>query len=98
MKSAGASDAEVQAALRFDPRGIGLSVKEQALFDFSLRANGDPHSMTREDIDTVKRAGATDGPQGVRIGVSLAGLLGGGITLVVALALAWIVRRRGTPR
>jgi len=45
-----------------------------------------------------ERAGATDGPQGVRIGVSLAGLVGGGITLVVALALAWMVRRRGTPR
>jgi cobalt/nickel transport system permease protein len=44
------------------------------------------------------RAAAADGPPGVRIGVSVAGIVGGGITLVVALALAWIVRRRGNPR
>jgi cobalt/nickel transport system permease protein len=43
-------------------------------------------------------AAAADESAGVRIGVSVAGIVGGGITLVVALALAWILRRRGTPR
>jgi uncharacterized peroxidase-related enzyme len=60
MLAAGASDEEVKAALAMDPEKLGLSPKEQALFDFSLRANGDPHAMTRADIEAVKRAGATD--------------------------------------
>lgn len=60
MLAAGASDDEVKAALAMDPEKLGLSPKEQALFDFALRANGDPHSMTREDVDAVKKAGATD--------------------------------------
>ncbi len=60
MLAAGASDEEVKAALAMDPEKLGLSAKEQALFDFALRANGDPHSMTRGDIDAVKAAGATD--------------------------------------
>ena len=39
---------------------MGLSDKEQALFDFAMRANGDPHSMTRNEIEAVHRAGASD--------------------------------------
>lgn len=60
MRNAGASEEEVDAALTFDPSRMGLSEKEQALFDFALRANGDPHSMTREEVDVVRAAGATD--------------------------------------
>lgn len=61
MKEAGATDEQVQAALRFDPRGIGLSAKEQALFEYALKANGDPHGMRPEDLAPLRAAGATDG-------------------------------------
>jgi uncharacterized peroxidase-related enzyme len=61
MKEAGASHEEVQAALRFDAKGIGLSAKEQALFEYALKANGDPHAMTPEDIEPLRAVGATDG-------------------------------------
>lgn len=60
MRSAGASEGEVEAALSFDPAGMGLSDKEQALFEFAMRANGDPHSMTRAEVDAVRSAGASD--------------------------------------
>ena len=61
LKGAGATEAEVAAALNFDPRGIGLSEKEQALFEYALKANGDPHGITRADIDALRAGGATDG-------------------------------------
>lgn len=61
LRGAGASDAEVEAALRFDPKGIGLSEKEQALFEYALKANGDPHAMTRADIDALRVHGINDG-------------------------------------
>lgn len=50
----------VEAALSFDPAGMGLSDKEQALFEFAIRANGDPHSMARAEVDAVRSAGASD--------------------------------------
>ena len=42
-------------------------------------------------------ARAADAPPDAR-GTSVAGLVGGALTLVVALGLAWIVRRRGPRR
>jgi len=60
LRNAGASDAEVEAALRFDPQGIGLSIKEQALFEYALKANGDPHGITRMDVDSLRAFGVTD--------------------------------------
>jgi uncharacterized peroxidase-related enzyme len=60
LRNAGASDDEVEAALAFDPGRIGLNDKEKALFDFALKANGDPHSMLPADIELVRKAGATD--------------------------------------
>jgi uncharacterized peroxidase-related enzyme len=60
LRNAGASDEEVKAALSFDPDRIGLNEKEKALFNFALKANGDPHAMTPADIEAVRRAGATD--------------------------------------
>ncbi len=60
LRNAGASDEEVKGAIAFDPDRIGLSEKERALFNFALKANGDPHSMLPEDIDAVRKAGATD--------------------------------------
>ena len=47
LRNAGATDAEVDAALNFDPQKIGLSPKEQALFEYAIKANGDPHGITR---------------------------------------------------
>lgn len=60
MKAAGATDEQVQAALRFDPQGIGLSNKEQALFEYALKANGDPHGITPDDLAPLRAVGATD--------------------------------------
>jgi len=60
LRNAGASDDEVKAALAFDPDRIGLTDKEKALFDFALKANGDPHSMLPADIEAVRKSGATD--------------------------------------
>ena len=60
LRNAGASDEEVAAALAFDPDRIGLSEKEKALFNYALKANGDPHSIQPADIEAVRRHGATD--------------------------------------
>src|SRR6516225_3776815 len=60
MRSAGASDEEVVAALEFDPDRIGLSGKEKALFNYALKANGDPHSIVAADIEELRRKGASD--------------------------------------
>lgn len=60
LRGAGASEAEVQAALAFDPKGIGLPAKEQALFEYALKANGDPHGMRRADVDALRIHGVTD--------------------------------------
>ncbi|MDB5593038.1 MAG: hypothetical protein JWR86_3563 [Enterovirga sp.] len=60
MLSAGASDEEVKAALKFDPDKLQLSEKERALFDYAMKANGDPHSITPADIEALKALGATD--------------------------------------
>jgi uncharacterized peroxidase-related enzyme len=61
LRSAGASDEEVRAALEFDPDRIGLSEKEKALFNYALKANGDPHSIVPADIEELRRKGASDG-------------------------------------
>jgi uncharacterized peroxidase-related enzyme len=60
LRNAGASDDEVKAALEFDPARIGLSEKEQALFNYALRANGDPHSIVPDDIAALHKVGVTD--------------------------------------
>jgi uncharacterized peroxidase-related enzyme len=60
LRNAGASDEEVAAALEFDPDRIGLSEKEKALFNYALKANGDPHSIVPADIEEVRRKGASD--------------------------------------
>jgi len=60
MRDSGASDEEVDAALSMDPDRLGLSPKERALFEFGLRANGDPHSIPRSEIDALRSLGVTD--------------------------------------
>ena len=60
MRESGASDEEVDAALSMDPDKLGLSPKERALFEFGLKANGDPHSIPRSDIEEMQKLGVTD--------------------------------------
>src|SRR5947209_11904598 len=55
LRSAGASDEEVRAALEFDPDRIGLSEKEKALFNYALKANEDTKSNVPDDIDELHR-------------------------------------------
>jgi cobalt/nickel transport system permease protein len=43
------------------------------------------------DYDFAREA---DAPSGARLGTSVAGLVGGTLTLVVALVLGWVIRRR----
>jgi hypothetical protein len=47
------------------------------------------------DYDFAREA---DAPSGARLGTSVAGLVGGTLTLVVALVLGWVIRRRGPRR
>ncbi|MGE0630623.1 MAG: carboxymuconolactone decarboxylase family protein [Hyphomicrobiaceae bacterium] len=60
MRESGASDEEVDAALSMDPEKLGLDPKERALFEFALKANGDPHSIPRAEIEALRALGATD--------------------------------------
>ncbi len=60
MKASGASLEEISAARTFDLNNLGLSTKETALFEFALKANGDPHGVKREDVDAVRALGASD--------------------------------------
>ncbi len=60
LRNAGASDAEVDAAINFDPSKIGLPAKEQALFEYAIKANGDPHGITRQDVESLRVHGVTD--------------------------------------
>jgi alkylhydroperoxidase family enzyme len=44
----------------FDPDRIGLSSKERQIFHFVMKVNGDPHSITEEDIVALRAIGTTD--------------------------------------
>lgn len=60
LRAEGADDAEIGAAREFDPRRTGLSPKECRLFDLIMKANGDPHSITDDDIAELRALGTTD--------------------------------------
>lgn len=61
IKKLGVSDDQVDAIRRLDIRALGFSPKEQALFELAMKANGEAHSVTREDWDHLRRdLGATD--------------------------------------
>ena len=60
MRNAGASDDEVKAALEFDPDRLGFTRKEKLLSNFALKANGDPHSISPDDIAPLREAGVSD--------------------------------------
>jgi len=60
MRASGANTGEISAARNFDSTALDLSDKERALFEFALKANGDPHAITRDDVERVKSLGASD--------------------------------------
>ena len=60
MRSQGANTDQISAARNFDAQGLGLSAKEAALFEFALKANGDPHAISLDDVQAVKALGADD--------------------------------------
>jgi uncharacterized peroxidase-related enzyme len=60
MRNAGASDDEVKAALEFDPDRLDFTRKEKLLFNYALKANGDPHSISQDDISALREIGVTD--------------------------------------
>lgn len=60
MHAQGATLEEISAARTFDPSNLGLSSKEAALFEFALKANGDPHGIARKDVNAVRALGASD--------------------------------------
>jgi uncharacterized peroxidase-related enzyme len=60
MDGHGASLDEIAGARTFDSVKLGLSEKEAVLFEFALKANGDPHGIKREDVEKVQALGASD--------------------------------------
>ena len=60
LQSLGSSDQEITAAREFDAEQIEFSPKEKALFEYAMKANGDAHSITPEDIRICRELGTTD--------------------------------------
>ena len=60
LQSLGSSDQEIAAAREFDAEQIDFSPKERALFEYAMKANGDAHSITPEDIRICRELGTTD--------------------------------------
>lgn len=60
LQSLGSSDQEIAAAREFDAEQIEFSPKEKALFEYAMKANGDAHSITPEDIRICRELGTTD--------------------------------------
>lgn len=50
----------MQAARDFDAQKLGLTPKETALFDFALKANGDPHGIDKSDITALREYAVSD--------------------------------------
>jgi alkylhydroperoxidase family enzyme len=60
LRDEGVADEQIAAARAFDPDRAGFSPKERALFDFVMKVNGDPHSITDEDVEALRALGVTD--------------------------------------
>ena len=60
LENLGAETDEISAARAFDADRIDFSEKERALFEYAMKANGDPHSITIEDIEGCRVLGTTD--------------------------------------
>jgi alkylhydroperoxidase family enzyme len=60
LRAEGWVDEQIQGARDFDPQQAGLSPKEGVLFNFAMKANGDPHSTDKGDVDLLRDHGVTD--------------------------------------
>lgn len=60
MQDLGSSAEEIAGAREFDADRIDFTVKERALFEYAMKANGDPHSITPNDIGLCREHGVTD--------------------------------------
>jgi alkylhydroperoxidase family enzyme len=56
----GGISAEQIGAMKSDPRQAPLDDKEKELLLFVLKATGDPHSVTAEDVDKLRSLGWKD--------------------------------------
>ena len=53
-------DQELVDALRRDPRGAALEPRPRAIVDYALKLTREPWSVTREDLEPMRRAGLED--------------------------------------
>ncbi len=53
-------DAELLSELGRDPRSSRLKGRERAMLDYSLKLTLDPCSVTKDDIDALRRVGMSD--------------------------------------
>ena len=60
MQDMGSSTEEIAGAREFDADRIDFTNKERALFEYAMKANGDPHSITPEDIKSCRDQGVLD--------------------------------------
>lgn len=60
MQDMGSSLEEIAGARDFDAERIDFTEKECGLFEYAMKANGDPHSITPDDIKACRDQGATD--------------------------------------
>ncbi len=60
MQGHGARDDEIAGARNFDADKLDFNDKERELFELAMKANGDPHSIQREDIERCRALGTTD--------------------------------------
>ena len=61
MKNLGVAEDAIDDIRKLDIAKVGLSEKEQALFEFAMKTFGEAHSITREDCDELReKYGVTD--------------------------------------
>lgn len=60
MLELGSTADEIAGAREFDAERIDFTDKERALFEYAMKANGDPHSITPEDIEGCRAQGVID--------------------------------------
>lgn len=60
MQDLGSSPEEIAGAREFDAERVDFTAKERALFEYAMKANGDPHSITPDDIKICRDLGVTD--------------------------------------
>ena len=56
----GLQDDQISSVRSFDIDKLDLSPKEKKIYDFVMKVNGDPHSITDEDVESLRSLGVTD--------------------------------------